>query len=112
MENFDLAILFTTAGALVGAGLIKTLVSSGKALGIVPENGRGVMYAALLLSTALIGLALWGSELLADGVQAQDVLIVVMSILGIYTSSIGVHETVTKIQNISSGSTNPSGPDR
>ena len=111
MESFELAILFTTAGALVGAGLIKTVISAAKQFGL-PDHGRAPMIAALVLSAGLIGLALWGSDLVADGINAQDVLVVILSWLGLYTASIGVHESVVKVQSIASGTTNPAGPDQ
>lgn len=112
MEAFDLVILFTTAGAVVGAALVKTLISAGKGLGILPETGRGLMYAALGLSAGLIALAVAANPpFLADGLDANDVLIILLSVLGLYTSAIGVHETAAKIQRIASGETNPSGPD-
>lgn len=112
MESFDLAILFTTAGALVGATLVKTLVSAGKGLGWVPETGRGVMYTVLALSALLIALACWGADFIADGLDAQDVLIIMLSILGIYTSAIGINETAAKVQRVMSDGTDPNGPDQ
>ena len=111
MDAFDLAILFTAAGALVGAGLVKALISAGKSLGIVPETGRGVLLANLLLSTLLIGLALWGGTQFSDGFDGADVLIIILSILNVYTAAIGVHETIAKGARIVSGDTNPAGPD-
>lgn len=112
MEAFDLAILFTTAGAVVGAALVKTLISAGKGLGFLPESGRVLMYAALALSAALIGLALTASPaFLADGFDGQDVLIIILSVLGLYTASVGVHETAAKIQRAVTTGTDPSGPD-
>jgi len=111
MESFELAILFTTAGALVGAALIKTVISAAKQFGL-PDHGRAPMVASLVLSAALIGLALWGSELIADGINAQDVLVIILSWLGLYTASIGVHESAVKVQRIASGTNNPAGPDQ
>lgn len=112
MEAFDLLIVFTTAGALVGATLVKTLVSSGKGLGLLPDSGRVLLYATLGLSAALVGLALTASPpFLADGFNGQDVLIIVLSVLGVYTSAIGVHETAAKIQRAVTTGTDPSGPD-
>lgn len=111
MENFELAILFTTAGALVGAGLIKTLVSAAKSMGILPEHGRTLLVASAALAAALIGLALIDLPLLRDGVSGQDVLVIIMSWLGLYTASVGVHETAVKVQNVIQGTTNPTGPD-
>lgn len=111
MEAFDLAILFTAAGALVGAGLVKTLVSAGKTLGLLPETGRGLLYTALALSAALIALALIDNDMLRDGVSGGDVLVIVLAVFNVYAASIGVHETVSKIGRVASGSTDPSGPD-
>ena len=111
MESFDLAILFTAAGALVGAGLIKVIVSAAKGFGY-PSTGRAVMVLALVLSTGLIALALLDNDLLSDGVDGADILLIVLSILNVYAASIGVHETAVKVQNISQGTTNPSGPDQ
>lgn len=112
MEAFDLLILFTTAGALVGASFVKVLVSAAKNLGLLPENGRVLMYVVLLLSAGLIGLALTAQpEFMADGLGGQDVLVIILSILGVYTSAIGVHETAAKIQRVATGTTNPTGPD-
>jgi hypothetical protein len=110
MEQFELAILFTTAGALVGAALVKSLVSAAKSFGL-PSTGRAPMLAALTLSAGLIGLALWGSDMLADGLDPEDVLVVILSWLGLYTASVGVHETAVKVERIATGTTNPSGPD-
>lgn len=111
MEGFELAILLTTAGAVVGAAFIKTIVSAAKGIGIVPETGRGVLIAVGLCAALLMGLAVWDSTLLTDGVDASDVLLIVLSFLGLYTASIGVHETAVKAQNIIQGTTNPTGPD-
>ena len=111
MEDFQLAILLTTAGAAVGAAFVKTLVSAGKGLGVVPETGRGPMFAALVLSAVLIGLAVWDGTLLEDGVSAGDVFLILLSVVGLYTASVGVHETAVKVQRIATGSTNPDGPD-
>lgn len=111
MEGFELAILLTTAGAAVGAVLIKTLVSAAKGIGIVPEHGRGVLFAVGLLALLLIGLAVWDSTLLTDGVDAADVLLIFLSFVGLYTASVGIHETAVKAQSIIQGTTNPTGPD-
>lgn len=108
--SFELAILFTTAGAAVGAGLIKTIVSAAKSFGL-PDHGRAPMIAVLVLAAFLIGLATWDSALFDDGVSGQDVLIVVLATVGLYTASIGVHETVVKAERIVSGTTNTTGPD-
>lgn len=110
MEAFDLAILFTAAGALVGAGLIKVIVSAAKSFGL-PETGRAPMLAALALSALLIGLALWDSDILSNGLSGADVLLILLSVLNVYAAAIGVHETTAKIQRVASGSTNPAGPD-
>jgi hypothetical protein len=110
MEGFELAILFTTAGAAVGAALIKTIVSAAKSFGLT-DHGRAPMIAALALSVFLIGLATWDEQLFADGVSGADILVVVLAIVGLYTASVGVHETVSKVQRIASGTTDPSGPD-
>ena len=111
IEGFELAILFTAAGALVGAGLVKTLVSAAKGLGFIPEHGRAVMLAALGLSVGLIALALWGSTMLEDGLDAQDVFIIILSVFNIYAASVGIHESAVKIQRIASGTTNRAGAD-
>ena len=111
MEDFQLAILLTTAGAAVGAVLIKTLVSAGKQLGIVPETGRGPLYAALALAAVLIGLALWDAGTFDAGVDAGDVFLALLSLVGLYTASVGVHETAVKGQRMIQGTTNPAGPD-
>lgn len=112
MEAFDLLILFTTSGALVGAAFVKVLVSSGKGLGLLPENGRVLLFTVLALSAGLIGLALTANPpFLADGLDGNDVLLIILSILGVYTSAIGVHETAAKVQRVMSGTTNPTGPD-
>lgn len=112
MEAFDLLILFTTAGALVGATLVKILVSAGKGLGLLPDSGRVLLFAVLALSAGLVGLALTANPpFLADGFNGQDVLIIVLSVVGIYTAAIGVHETVSKVQRIATGTTDPTGPD-
>ena len=115
MDNFELAILLTTAGAAVGATLIKTLVSAGKQLGWLPETGRGLLYATGALAVALMGLAVWDAvsrgELFADGVNAQSVLLVFLSWFGLYTSAVGVHETAAKVQRAVTTGTNPTGPD-
>ena len=111
MENFELAILLTTAGAAVGAALIKTLVSAAKGLGWVPDHGRGIMYAVLAFSVLLIGLAIWDADWIADGVTAGEVFLALLSLAGLYTAAIGMHETAVKVQNIAQGTTNPTGPD-
>ena len=112
MENFELAILLTTAGAAVGATLIKTVVSAGKQLGWLPEHGRGLLYASGVLAIVLMGLAVWDAETFADGVNAQEVLTVFLAWFGLYTASVGVHETAAKVQRAVSGTTNPTGPDQ
>lgn len=112
MEGFELAILFTTAGAVVGATLVKVLVSALKSFGLVPEHGRGVLYTAAGLSAALVALALLDAPWIRDSISGQDILVIVLSWLGIYTASVGVHETVSKVQRITSGTTDPDGPDR
>jgi len=111
MEAFDLAILFTAAGALVGAGLVKVLVSAAKSFGF-PSTGRAVMGLALALSAGLIALALIDNDLLNDGISGADVLLIVLSIFNVYAAAIGVHETAVKVQNIAQGTTNPDGPDQ
>lgn len=111
MEGFELAVLFTAAGAVVGAGLIKVLVSAIKSWGLLPEHGRGVLLAVAALAVLLIGLAAWDAEWIRDGINAQDVLIVILAWANLYTASIGVHETAVKAQNIVQGTTNPTGPD-
>ena len=111
MEGFELAILFTAAGAVVGAGLIKVLVSAIKSWGLLPEHGRGVLVAVALLALLLVGLATLDAAFIQDGISAQDVLIVVLAWANLYTASIGVHETAVKAQNIVQGTTNPAGPD-
>ena len=112
MEDFQLAILLTTAGAAVGAAFIKTIISALKGLGVVPETGRGVLIAVLAASAVLIGLALWDAQTFADGIDAGDVFMALLSLVGLYTASVGVHETVVKVQAIASGTTNSSGPDQ
>ena len=111
MEFFDLAILFTAPGAVVGAALVKTLVSAGKAWGLVPEHGRGTLYAVAVLSAMLIALATWGAEFVMDGIAAQDLLMILLAWSALYAASVGVHETAVKVQRIASGTTNPVAPD-
>lgn len=111
MEAFDLAILFTAAGALVGAGLVKTIISAAKNMGLLPEHGRGVLYAAFGLSAALVLLALFGHEMLNDGVQGGDILVVILAVLNVYAASVGVHETAAKVEHAVRGTTDPTGPD-
>ena len=111
MENFELAILLTTAGAAVGATLIKTLVSAAKQLGWLPEHGRALLYASGVLAVLLMGLAVWDAAIFADGVDAQEVFVVFLAWFGLYTSAVGVHETAAKVQRAVSGTTNPQGPD-
>ena len=112
MDNFELAILLTTAGAAVGATLIKTLVSAAKQLGWLPEHGRGLLYASGVLAIVLMALAVWDAETFSDGVNAQEVLTVFLSWFGLYTASVGVHETVAKVQRVVGDRTNPQGPDQ
>ena len=116
MDNFELAILLTTAGAAVGATLIKTLVSAGKQLGWLPEHGRGLLYASGVAALILMALAVWDAisreTLFANGVNAQEVLTVFLAWFGLYTASVGVHETAAKVQRAVSGTTNPTGPDQ
>ena len=111
MDNFELAILLTTAGAAVGATLIKTIVSAGKQFGWLPETGRGLLYAAAVMALVLMGLAVWDAETFSDGVNAQEVLTVFLSWFGLYTASVGVHETVAKVQRAVTTGTNPTGQD-
>lgn len=111
MEFFDLAVLFTAAGAVVGGALVKTLVSAGKAWGLVPEHGRGVLYAVALLSLGLIGLAALDASFLRDGITGQDILTLVLAWAGLYAASVGVHETTVKAQAVLSARTDPTGPD-
>ena len=111
MEAFELAILFSAAGALVGAGLIKTLVSAGKGWGIVPEHGRGVLFATAILAAILIALAGLDADWIGGDDIGQDVLVIVLAWVNIYAASIGVHETAIKVQSIVSNSTTPDGPD-
>lgn len=111
MEAFELAILLTTAGAAVGAGLIKTLISALKGLGLINDFGRAPLYAAMIAAAGLMALAVWDSTLLTDGASGQDVFIIFLSWLGLYTSAVGIHETAVKAQRIVQGTTNPTGPD-
>lgn len=111
MEGFELAILFTTAGAFVGASLLKIIVSAGKNAGLIPEHGRGILYVTAVLAAGLIVLALLDADFIRDGLSGQDILTIILAWLGIYTSAVGVHETAAKVQNIVQGTTNPVGPD-
>lgn len=111
MEFFDLAVLFTAGGALVGGGLVKTLTSAGKSLGLVPESGRGILYAAALLSLLLVGLAGFDAEFMRDGVTGQDILTLILATAAIYAASVGIHETAVKVERIVTGETDPTGPD-
>ena len=112
MEDFQLSILLTTAGAAVGAGLIKTLISALKGLGLINDFGRAPLYAAMIAAAGLMALAVWDSSLLHDGVDAADVFVIFLSWIGLYTAAVGVHETAVKAQRIVQGTTNPSGPDQ
>lgn len=111
MEFFTLAILFTTGGALVGAVVVKTLVSILKQMGLLPEHGRGILLAVAAISAVLIGLACLDAPFLRDGIAGDDIFLVFLSWLGLHTASVGTHEVITKGQAILSGSTNPVGPD-
>lgn len=111
MENFQLAILFTAAGATVGAGLVKIVVSALKGFGWVPETGRGVLYAVAAASLLLIILAAIDADWLRDGISGADVLMLILSYFNLYAASIGVHETAVKVTAIARGTTNPAGPD-
>lgn len=111
MEQFQLIILLTTAGAAVGAVLIKTLVSAAKGIGILPETGRSSMYAAAAIAAVLIALAVFDAPILRDGVTGQDVFVIFLSWFGLYAAAVGTHETAVKAQNIVQGTTNPTGPD-
>lgn len=111
MEFFTLAILFTAAGAAVGAVVVKSFVSALKAAGVLPEHGRGILYAVALISAVLIGLACLDAPFLKDGVAGDDVFLIFLSWLGLHTASVGAHEVITKGQAMISGSTNPQGPD-
>ena len=112
MENFDLAIIYTVEGVLVAAALVKVIVSAVKNLGIIPETGRAPMLAALAVSAALVGLSLIDADFLRDGTSGNDILKIVLAVVGLYTASIGVHETAAKVQRIAESRTNPTGPDR
>lgn len=112
MEGFDLAILFTTAGAVPGGALVKLILSAGKNLGIVPEHGRGILYANALVSALLIVGAALSAPWLHDGVNANEVLVVFLAWIGVGGLAIGVHEVAVKTQNVLQGSTNPVGPDK
>lgn len=111
MDSFELAILLTTAGAAVGAALIKTLVSAGKSLGIVPEHGRGILIAVAVLSLVLIGLAAWDQNIAGEGITAAEVFVLLLSWVGLYAASVGIHESAVKVQAVVQGTTNPAGPD-
>lgn len=111
MEPFDLAILFTAAGALVGAGLVKVLISAAKGMGILPAHGRTLLVAALVLAAGLVGIALIDNPLFEDGLQGGDILVIILAVFNIYAASVGIHETAAKVENIVAGTTNPVGPD-
>ena len=111
MEAFELAILFTAAGALVGAGVVKAIASVIKSFGFLPEHGRIWLVATAILAAGLIGLALLDIEWLGGDDLGQDILVIILAWLNIYTSAVGVHETAVKVQDVVSGNTNPSGPD-
>ena len=111
MEFFDLAVLFTAGGAVVGGGLVKTITSAGKSLGLVPEHGRGVLIAAALASLLLIGLAGFDAAFMRDGITGQDILTLILAWAAVYTSSVGIHETAVKVENVVRGDTDPAGPD-
>jgi hypothetical protein len=110
-EGFDLAVLFTAAGAFSGGALVKFILSAGKGWGIVPEHGRGILYANALVSAFLIGLGLLQVPWLGGDDIGQDILNIVLAYLGVYSSAIGVHETVAKVQRIGEKKTDPTGPD-
>jgi hypothetical protein len=111
MEPFDLAILFTTAGAVPGAALVKVLLSAGKNLGVVPEHGRGILYANALVSALLILGAGLSAPWLKDGVSANEVLVVVLAWVGVGGLAIGVHEVAVKTQRVLQGTTDPNRAD-
>lgn len=111
MEFFDLAVLFTAGGALVGGGLVKTLTSAGKSLGIVPEHGRGVLIAAAALALLLIGLAGFDADFMRDGIAGQDILTLILAWAAVYAASVGIHETAVKVENVVRDATNATGPD-
>lgn len=112
LDGFEIAILFTSAGAIVGAGLLKILISAGKSFGIVPEHGRGILYATALLAGGLIALAALDADWVRDGISGQEILIVILAWANLYTASVGVHETAVKVQAVMSKSTDPAGPDQ
>ena len=112
MEAFDLAILFTTAGAVPGGALVKVILSAGKNLGIVPQTGRGILYANAAVSALLIAGAALSVPWLSDGVTPNEVLQVVLAWIGVGGLAIGVHEVAAKTQRVLQGNTNPAGPDR
>lgn len=113
-QDFQLSILLTTAGAAVGAGLIKTIVSALKGMGLLPDHGRALLLVAGALAILLMGLAVWDAAIFSDGdgVTAQEIFTVLLATFGLYSASVGVHETAVKVQNIMQGTTNPTGPDR
>lgn len=111
MEFFDLAVLFTAAGAVVGGALVKTIVSILKGMGLIPETGRGVMYVVAAVSALFIGLAGFDASFLRDGISGQDILTLILAWAALYAASVGVHETAVKVQDIVQGTTNEGGPD-
>lgn len=108
MEPFPLEIIFTAAGALVGAGVVTAIVELAKKFGVIAETGRAPMLAAAVLSLGLVLLAAWS---LAPGISPESILLGVLSWLNVTTAAIGTHAAVRKTAAVMSGSTNPSGPD-
>lgn len=108
MEPFPLEIIFTAAGAIVGAGVVTSLVELAKKFGAISEHGRAPMLTAAGLSAGLVGLAAWSASV---GISPESILLGVLAWLNVTTAAIGTHAAVRKAGAVMSGSTNPSGPD-
>lgn len=108
MEPFDLAIIFTAAGALIGAALVTAAVELLKRLGILAVHGRAPMLAAAALSAGLVLLGAWSIGFV---LSPENLLLGILAWINVTTAAIGTHATVRKAGAIASGSTNPGGPD-
>lgn len=108
MEPFPLEIVFTAAGAIVGAGLIASIVELAKRFGVIAEHGRAPMISSAVLAAALVGLAAWSAGL---AFTPESILLGVLAWMNVSTAAIGSHATVRKAHSIATHSTNPAGPD-
>jgi len=110
--DFELAIVLTTAGAAVGGAFVAGVVQLVKAA--LPESwqtGRGILFIVYVFAAALVAAAFVAAPEATPDNIGGDAVLFVFAWQGITQSAIGANQLVRKVQSVSSGTTNPTGPD-